>query len=119
VDEGITTMVDVPHELEGAWVPARRLEDLQEGKAQRLELRGVGVCILRSGSTVYAVEDRCPHRGARLSGGIVYDGCKVVCPDHGWTIDMSTGQVDPPETGRARRLGLTVRDGMVLVEVLR
>jgi nitrite reductase/ring-hydroxylating ferredoxin subunit len=101
------------------WVAACPLDSLTEGKVSRVELNGVGLCLLRLGSVVHAVEDRCPHRGARLSGGVVYDGCKVACPDHGWSIDLSTGKVEPPECGQAQLMRLKVRDGWVFVDSVR
>ena len=40
---------------------------------------------------IFAIENRCPHRGGPLSEGIVGDG-KVVCPLHGHKFDLTTGQ---------------------------
>jgi nitrite reductase/ring-hydroxylating ferredoxin subunit len=99
------------------WVAACPLVSLPEGKATRVELNGVGLCLLRLGSVVHAVEDRCPHRGARLSRGVVYDVCKLACPDHGWSIDLSTGKVEPPECGQAQRMRVEVREGQVFVDL--
>jgi nitrite reductase (NADH) small subunit len=98
------------------WVLACALDELPEGKARRVELPGTAVCLVRMGSAVYAVEDRCPHRGARLSGGLVYDGCKLACPDHGWSIDLPTGQVEPPEQGRVGTCRVELRDGEVYLD---
>src|SRR5688572_1263470 len=99
------------------WVPVVALDRLAEGKAVRVEVEGAALCVLRSGDAVHAVEDRCPHRGARLSTGLVYDGCKVSCPDHGWTIDLSDGRVEAPEQGQVRRFAVRVTDGQVFVDL--
>jgi nitrite reductase (NADH) small subunit len=105
----------VPKGSTMGWVTLCQLVDLAEGRLERIELQEVALCLLRVGTTVLAVEDRCPHRGARLSAGLVYEGCKIACRDHGWTIDLPSGRVEPPESGRVRVFAAEVRDGLVLV----
>ena len=39
---------------------------------------------------VFALLDRCPHKGGPLSQGIVY-GDRVACPLHNWTIELDYG----------------------------
>jgi nitrite reductase (NADH) small subunit len=39
---------------------------------------------------VFAVLDRCPHKGGPLSQGIVY-GDRVACPLHNWSIELGNG----------------------------
>ena len=63
------------------------------------------------------LEDRCPHRGAPLSQGVVYDVCKVACADHGWTIDLRSGAVEAPERGEVRTFPVRVVDGEVFVSI--
>jgi len=91
---------------------ACRDEELGEGKGLAVSLRApdgsvVELALFRSQGTVYALEDRCPHRGARLSTGPVYAPCKVACLDHGWSIDLRTGAVDAPDRGRVRTFPVT------------
>lgn len=45
-----------------------------------------------------AKQDRCLHRNARLSEGVVIDGC-VACPYHGWTYDEQGRCVAIPSEG--------------------
>ncbi|MBX3250509.1 MAG: Rieske 2Fe-2S domain-containing protein [Myxococcales bacterium] len=80
---------ELPAELD-FWHPVLRSEELEERPA-RVRVAGVDLAVFRSeprprhgGGRVAAVLDRCPHRGASLSGGAVKDGC-VVCPYHGWS----------------------------------
>jgi len=93
------------------------LEDLAAGQLKRVEVQGVALCLLRVGEAVHAVEDRCPHRGAWLSAGLLYDGCKVACADHAWSIDLPTGRVEPPETGQVRVFATEVRGNQVFVDL--
>jgi nitrite reductase (NADH) small subunit len=60
------------------------------------------VAVFRTASgQLYAVEDRCPHRGAELANGAVYEHY-VACRDHGWSIDLRDGCVAAPDCGRVR-----------------
>ncbi len=53
--------------------------------------RGLAVAIFRTaGDQVFALLDRCPHRGGPLSQGIVF-GDSVACPLHNWTIGLADG----------------------------
>jgi len=76
----------------------------------------IAVFHLEDGRMV-AIEDRCPHRGAPLSSGAVYDGDKVACFDHGWTIRLTDGRVEPPEQGCVRTFPVKVEAGSVFVLV--
>jgi nitrite reductase (NADH) small subunit len=66
---------------------------------------------------MFAIEDRCPHRGARLSAGVIYDRDKIACLDHGWCIRLADGGVEPPEQGRVRTFPVKIEDGSVFVFV--
>lgn len=44
-----------------------------------------------------ALEDVCPHRGAKLSRGTAKDGC-IKCPYHGWKFDGEGQLVSVPTT---------------------
>ena len=63
---------------------------------------------------VFAVHDRCPHKGGPLSQGIVF-GHRVACPLHNWTIELATGEAAAPDVGCTRRFAAHVEDGRVLV----
>jgi nitrite reductase (NADH) small subunit len=65
--------------------------------------------------TLFALEDRCPHKGGPLSQGIVA-GERVTCPLHGWTIELASGEAVAPDRGSVRRYALRVQSGRVLLE---
>src|SRR5262245_12035157 len=69
----------------------------------------VAVCRLADGR-LRAIEDRCPHRGARLSAGVIYDGDKVACMDDGWGIRLTDGGVEAPESGCVRTFAVKVEN---------
>jgi nitrite reductase (NADH) small subunit len=77
---------------------------------------GMNLAVFRAeDGSLYAIEDRCPHRGAPLSRGLIYDNNKVACTDHGWSICLADGKVDPPECGQVKVFKVSVVGGVVRV----
>lgn len=90
--------------------------DIPSRGVRVVAIGGVKVAVFRAeDGGLFAIEDRCPHRGAPLSSGLVYDNNKVACGDHGWSICLSDGKVDPPECGQVKTFPVNVEDGMVRV----
>ena len=50
---------------------------------------------------VFALDDRCPHKGGPLSNGIVH-GHSVTCPLHNWVFSLATGEAQGADEGRVR-----------------
>jgi phenylpropionate dioxygenase-like ring-hydroxylating dioxygenase large terminal subunit len=72
--------------LHGFWYPLTASRNLGRDPVP-IERMGERIVLWRDGADVaHAQEDRCPHRGARLSQGRVQDGT-IVCPYHGIAID--------------------------------
>ena len=60
---------------------------------------GEEIAVFRTGDDrVYALVNRCPHKGGPLSQGIVH-GDKVACPLHDWKISLVTGEAVVPDKG--------------------
>ncbi len=76
--------------LEGYHLVAR-LQDIPDGGCLATEVSGTSLVLVRVGSVVRALENRCPHAGAPLSEGFV-EGERLTCSWHGWTFDLGTGQ---------------------------
>lgn len=66
--------------------------------------------------TLGLVAERCPHRGAALSYGMVEDGC-IRCPYHGWKFDKAGQCVDTPAESKESTLKERIKiDGYEVVE---
>ncbi|ADU94234.1 nitrite reductase small subunit NirD [Geobacillus sp. Y412MC52] len=65
---------------------------------------------------VYAVENRCPHKGGDLSQGIV-SGEYVFCPLHDWKICLRDGQAQAPDEGCVKTYRAAVEGGSVYIEL--
>ena len=113
--EGVGVDVTVFEDYPGDWTPVVSESELVEGKPHRAELDGVPVVVVRSGGQVYALADRCSHRGGPLSDGEVADGC-ITCPWHGSRFRLEDGSVERgPAAYPQPALDVRVSDGMVEV----
>jgi nitrite reductase (NADH) small subunit len=65
---------------------------------------------------VFALEDKCPHKGGPLSQGIVH-GKRVACPLHNWNIELGDGCAVAPDQGCAKTYAVAVKDGVVFLDV--
>ncbi|WP_429369819.1 nitrite reductase small subunit NirD [Paenibacillus sp. DS2015] len=75
------------------------ITDIDRKGSRTFQVNDTEVAVFRlSDGTVKAVENRCPHKGGRLSEGMVC-GSSVHCPLHDWKIDLSSGQVHKPDDG--------------------
>lgn len=63
---------------------------------------------------VFAVHDKCPHKGGPLSQGIVH-GTAVTCPLHNWKIDLASGAALAPDLGCTRRYEVRIDGGEVML----
>ena len=69
-----------------------RLDDLLPGACVSFELPdGNELAVYNVGGEFYATENFCPHKGARLSEGILC-GHIIECGLHGWQFDVRSGE---------------------------
>ncbi len=100
------------------WTPICRIEDIPVLGSRRVAREGAAaVAVFRTAQDkVFALLDRCPHKGGPLSQGIVF-GESVACPLHNWTIGLSDGCAKAPDEGCAQRFAVKVEaDGQVLLD---
>jgi nitrite reductase/ring-hydroxylating ferredoxin subunit/uncharacterized membrane protein len=98
------------------WTEALRDDDLPEGESRLAEVGGVGVLIARHQGAVYALSDRCSHRGGPLHEGELHDGC-VTCPLHQSTFKLEDGSVvQGPAAYPQPRWETRVHDGMIQIK---
>jgi nitrite reductase [NAD(P)H] small subunit len=111
---------DEPATHGGRWVEVCALHELPCPGVRTVALAELNVAVFRlADGGMLGIEDRCPHRGARLSVGVIYDSDKVACLDHGWGIRLTDGGVEAPEQGCVRTFPVKVEGGLVFVLVSR
>ncbi len=78
----------------------------------------VDVAVFRnSEDKVFALLDRCPHKGGPLSQGIVF-GEKVACPLHNWNIELGNGCAMAPDVGCTKSFSVKVDAGQVYLDTV-
>lgn len=108
------------------------LDSFPDKTIRRVEVAGREICLIRVGEEFFALFDRCPHGGARLSGGLLsgtvesdgpgdYRLCRkaemLKCPWHGWEYDVRTGQSwSDPKATRTRAYSAEAVSGGDLVK---
>ena len=113
-------MTEPAHPLERSWFVAAR-SGAVTAQPQSVLLFGRPMVLVRNDGVVWALEDRCPHRGAPLSAGFL-NAKGLQCPYHGWTFDAHgvcrdmPGWADavPPQV-RVPAFAVIERDGLVWV----
>lgn len=74
--------------LRNYWYPAVNERKVGSRKPVKVQLLGEELCLFRGvQGDVVAIQDVCPHRGARLSEGDCHYRGTVACPYHGWVYD--------------------------------
>ena len=99
------------------WKVICRVEDIPVLGSRRVAReRGMDVAVFRNDQDqVFALLDRCPHKGGPLSQGIVF-GTSVACPLHNWTIGLDDGCAKGPDEGCTQRFSCRVDGGEVLLD---
>ena len=99
------------------WKLICRVDDIPVLGSRRVERRqGMAVAVFRNAEDkVFALLDRCPHKGGPLSQGIVF-GESVACPLHNWTIGLADGNAVAPDVGCTTVFAIKVEDGQVFLD---
>jgi nitrite reductase [NAD(P)H] small subunit len=97
----------------GQWSRICAVRDIPVLGARMVKVAGTSIAIFRTADDrIFALRDRCPHKGGPLSQGIVH-GEQVTCPLHGWVIELRDGAAVAPDSGCAPCYAVRVKDGEV------
>ncbi len=98
------------------WIEITPLETIPLRSARVVNTAEGDIAIFRTGDDqLFALADRCPHKGGPLSQGMIH-GHKVACPLHNWNIDLETGEAVAPDKGCTGRHEVKVEDGTVYLK---
>jgi nitrite reductase (NADH) small subunit len=104
--------------MSNQWKAICRIEDIPVLGARRVARpTGLEVAVFRnSQDQVFALLDRCPHKGGPLSQGIVF-GSSVACPLHNWAIGLEDGCARAPDEGCTPSFAVKLIGGVVMLDV--
>ena len=100
------------------WKSVCAVSDIPVLGARKVKREGAAnVAVFRNDvDEVFALLDRCPHKGGPLSEGIVF-GKKVACPLHNWTIGLDDGCAQAPDEGCTPSFKIKVEGGQVFLDI--
>jgi nitrite reductase (NADH) small subunit len=98
------------------WIEVGAVEDVPLRGSRVVSTLQGDIAIFKSAEgRIFALWDKCPHKGGPLSQGIVH-GEQVTCPLHNWVIGLETGEVKGPDQGCARKVKCKVENGVVMID---
>ena len=99
------------------WIELGTLDAIPAAGARIVRADKVTIAVFRtSDDKVFALENKCAHKGGPLSEGIVH-GCKVTCPLHNWVFDMTTGKATGADEGKVKTYPVKVMDGKIFLSL--
>lgn len=83
------------------WIEVGSLSEIPRLGARVVRTRHGDIAVFRTAEDkIFALRDKCPHKGGPLSQGIVH-GKRVACPLHDWKIHLDSGEAVAPDEGCA------------------
>ena len=101
------------------WIDIAALADIPAQGARLIRTRTGCVALFRThDDRVFALDDRCPHKGGPLSEGIVH-GNAVTCPLHAWVFSLETGVAQGADEGAVNSYPARIEAGRILLDASR
>jgi nitrite reductase (NADH) small subunit len=102
-----------------SWLDIGALTEIPREGARVVKTVAGCIAVFRTASDeVFAMNDRCPHKGGPLSEGIVH-GTSVTCPLHAWVFSLETGQAQGLDAGEVATYAIRVEAGRLLLDTSR
>lgn len=99
------------------WLDVGPLDAVPVQGARVIKTKHGSLAVFRTADDqVFALEDRCPHKGGPLSQGIVH-GTSVTCPLHGFVIGLETGKAQGADKGQVPTFPLRIEAGRILIDL--
>jgi len=81
--------------LSNGYVEVGHVDDFPPGSMKKVGVAGEDVVVGNVAGKLYAISNKCTHRGGPLNEGEL-EGSTVTCPWHGGQFDLLTGKVLGP-----------------------
>lgn len=93
------------------WYPVEASRNIAENSHKAIKLLGEDILFIRRRGKLFAIEDRCSHRGTRFSvRPICYTDDTITCWHHAFTFNMDDGRIrtllNDPESSLIGRKGI-------------
>lgn len=67
-------------------------EKINDFSIRSIEVNNRKICLVKLPDGFFAVDDKCPHAGGRLSFGKCDDDGNIICPVHRYKFNAKTGK---------------------------
>jgi nitrite reductase (NADH) small subunit len=102
-----------------SWLDIGAVTDIPREGARVVKTAAGCVAVFRTATDeVFAMSDRCPHKGGPLSEGIVH-GASVTCPLHNWVFSLETGLAQGLDEGEVATYATRIEAGRILLDTAR
>lgn len=99
------------------WLEIGAIDDIPRLGSRVVRTSAGDIAVFRTATDkVFALTDRCPHKGGPLSQGIVF-GEHVACPLHNWVIELESGEAVVPDKGCTRHHEIRLENGKVFLKL--
>ena len=99
------------------WIEVGKVADIPKQGARVVCTQNGDIAVFRNAEDeVFALRDKCPHKGGPLSQGIVH-GRKVACPLHDWKIHLDSGLAVAPDEGCAARYPVRLEGDVIFLSL--
>ena len=99
------------------WIEVGDISDIPRLGARVVNTAQGNIAVFRNASDeIFAVLDRCPHKGGPLSQGIVH-GRNVTCPLHNWVLGLDDGMAKAPDEGCVKTYPVKVEDNIIFLMI--
>ncbi|MDR3496937.1 MAG: nitrite reductase small subunit NirD [Ancalomicrobiaceae bacterium] len=97
------------------WIDVGRIVDIPL-RGSRVVASPIGdIAVFRAADdAVFALRDRCPHKGGPLSQGIVHEH-SVTCPLHNWVISLASGEATGADRGCTPKIPVRLDGDRVMI----
>lgn len=100
------------------WIEVGQISDIPKRGARVVKTADGDIAVFRTAEDkVFALRDKCPHKGGQLSQGIVH-GDRVACPLHDWKISLDTGVAVAPDEGCAASFPVKIEGEKIMLSLI-
>jgi nitrite reductase (NADH) small subunit len=99
---------------EACWIDLMDCGDLWIGEMVAVESVLGPLLVINIDGAVHAYENRCPHKGGRLSDGEFAHGV-IVCPNHRWEFCAHSGRGINPAGPQLNSHPVRIAGGRILI----
>lgn len=110
------TRAAIMGKMTSSWKDVARTSDLPPGSRKLLTVEGQRLALFNVEGQLYAIENRCPHRGGPIGAGGLC-GTMLTCPWHGQQFDVSAGGSASTSDAGLRTYRVCVEGDVVLVDL--